>query len=413
MSATAPAEAQPTATVSSDVLRTSSFERVFRIFALLVGFAGVSLGFLNQARIINESAFMAAWWSVPAVISVFATSAILLVGSHLLPISVLRVLLRIHSVGFVVALVTWPLAFPGVALDTHFASWLWSVNALAAMAAAVAWPARVALTYLAVVPMSSVFLNAYAVTTPHWGTIIEDIAMATTAATVYVSMALISLQTGRSLDNTRWHAYSRAANTAAAIARNQERERIDGLIHDGVISTLLNASRGGDTHVLARQARKTIDQLHLMRIGLESSEPFPVDDAIAFLRSTAVDISEDIPVVVSCAPKQQGSNSLIPATVVRALSAGLAEALRNSFRHAAPNGERVQRSVTITVDSRGCTIVVSDNGVGFSLKNVPENRLGLAVSIRGRMSRLAGGFANIDSAPNSGTTVKIGWIRPR
>jgi len=48
---------------------------------------------------------------------------------------------------------------------------------------------------------------------------------------------------------------------------------------------------------------------------------------------------------------------------------------------------------------------VRDWGVGFDVKNVPKDRLGLE-GIRLR-ARLAGGRATIDSAPGQGTTIVV------
>jgi signal transduction histidine kinase len=55
---------------------------------------------------------------------------------------------------------------------------------------------------------------------------------------------------------------------------------------------------------------------------------------------------------------------------------------------------------------------VIDDGVGFDLRSVPPHRLGLAVSIRGRMAHLPGGSALVQSQPGRGARVVISWSRP-
>ena len=53
-------------------------------------------------------------------------------------------------------------------------------------------------------------------------------------------------------------------------------------------------------------------------------------------------------------------------------------------------------------------IEIADNGAGFDRSSVPDERLGLRVSIEERMAN-AGGSAEIVSAPHHGTTITIAW----
>jgi signal transduction histidine kinase len=52
--------------------------------------------------------------------------------------------------------------------------------------------------------------------------------------------------------------------------------------------------------------------------------------------------------------------------------------------------------------------VVKDNGRGFRPSRIPKNRLGLKLSIIGRMKSV-GGRVFIDSSPGKGTNVIIEW----
>ena len=56
----------------------------------------------------------------------------------------------------------------------------------------------------------------------------------------------------------------------------------------------------------------------------------------------------------------------------------------------------------------GCVIEVADDGVGFDRHDVPDERLGLRVSIEERIAN-AGGAAEIGSQPGHGTTVTVAW----
>jgi hypothetical protein len=56
----------------------------------------------------------------------------------------------------------------------------------------------------------------------------------------------------------------------------------------------------------------------------------------------------------------------------------------------------------------GIQVEVGDTGEGFLLTSVPQERLGVRVSIMERVAG-AGGEAQIDSAPGEGTIVTIRW----
>jgi signal transduction histidine kinase len=79
---------------------------------------------------------------------------------------------------------------------------------------------------------------------------------------------------------------------------------------------------------------------------------------------------------------------------------------------AAPHAGDVTRAVHLHLDDGGIAIVVVDDGVGFVPEAVPTERLGVSVSIVGRMLGVPGGYAAIESDLGRGTTVRIGWIAP-
>ena len=60
------------------------------------------------------------------------------------------------------------------------------------------------------------------------------------------------------------------------------------------------------------------------------------------------------------------------------------------------------------VRTGGAVIEVADNGVGFTRDEVPDERLGLRVSIEERIAN-AGGAAEIASQPGHGTLVTVSW----
>jgi signal transduction histidine kinase len=79
--------------------------------------------------------------------------------------------------------------------------------------------------------------------------------------------------------------------------------------------------------------------------------------------------------------------------------------LANSIHHA---GSNAQRQVLLRGNKAGLKIVVKDNGKGFRPSRVPKNRLGLKLSIIGRMKSVDGRVF-IDSKIGAGTNVVIEW----
>ena len=94
---------------------------------------------------------------------------------------------------------------------------------------------------------------------------------------------------------------------------------------------------------------------------------------------------------------------------MEALYSATVQAMVNSMQHADEPGRSTRRELRIRgVRTGGCVIEVTDNGVGFVRADVPDERLGLRVTIEERMSN-AGGTAEIASQPGQGTSVTVGW----
>lgn len=169
------------------------------------------------------------------------------------------------------------------------------------------------------------------------------------------------------------------------------------------MSTLLAAARGR-LRMVVDLAASTLAELDA--VGDEDDDlPFGPDQAVVHFRAAAADADAHAAFDVTARPGDEG---LIPAETVRAIGGALAEALRNSNRHAGPHAHTRVRG---TVSGDRVSLEVSDDGVGFDGDAVPAQRLGIAVSIRGRMNRVADGHATVESAPGEGTVVRLGWVR--
>ncbi|WP_280480505.1 ATP-binding protein [Nocardia cyriacigeorgica] len=175
-----------------------------------------------------------------------------------------------------------------------------------------------------------------------------------------------------------------------------------------MLSTLLDASRGGtESPVLRRQAERTLEQLDESRAGSGDPDHLDAQSAIGFLRSAVHEVN---PGIEFTARRTAGFDDLrLPVTAASTIAAALAEAARNSLRHATVPDREVRRSVTVTVSAGGIRTEMRDDGAGFDQNRVPVDRLGISVSILGRMRQLAGGAAFVESQPGEGTTVTLVW----
>lgn len=382
-----------------------SLDRVTRLFALFVGVGYVGYLALLSGQIIAYVPHVAQWWTPTMAGIVFIPGLALGLVTRLPDARAMKVLGAAAAVTFLVAVATWPWAWNGTTVPQNEGVWLAAFPGLASLAAVVAWPAWLAVAHMVIGCVSVQVVNFYARGADDPGALMPEILFAIMFCSVFVGGAVMALRTGRILDETTQATHENAAAAAAQQARGVERERFGALVHDSVMSTLLTASRGGSHDDVAAAARAALSELDEIRAGVEADQPFDPSRAVVHLRAAAAEADTGAAFeVVARGPDGEP----IPADAVRAIGAALAEALRNSARHAGAGANRAVRGV---VDLQQMQVDVRDDGRGFDPDGVPPQRLGIAVSIRGRMSRLSGGSASVESAPGSGTLIRLEWVR--
>jgi len=109
-----------------------------------------------------------------------------------------------------------------------------------------------------------------------------------------------------------------------------------------------------------------------------------------------------------------GDTVVIPSDIGDALTEALAEAIRNSIKHAGwSDGRPVRRTAFATFDATGVEILVNDDGKGFVAHRIGLDRLGIRVSILKRVNSQPGGRATVTSSRGAGTTVSLTWRAPK
>ncbi len=398
---TSPAEA-PVAGVGRE-----NTDRILRMFARFTSVGYLAYLALLYPSIITTAPLMHRWWTPLAVVVVFGTGVLPGLLSFRRGTAAMRTAAAVAAMAFLAAAFTWPLAWTGAQLPGDDGVWLAAFPGLASLAGIIAWPTGVAFTHLVIGCTTVQMINLAARVNASASMLIPDITFAIMFCTLFVGGAAMALRTGRLLDATTESTRAAAAGAAAQRARAVERERFDALVHDGVIATLLTASRPvhrENVRALAATTLRELDDLHT--IG-NADQDIALDEILAQLRSATVDVDPSALFVVT--GTETAETFRIPVSTVRSMSGALAEALRNSHLHAGP---RATRTVTAALQSDSISIAIADDGVGFDHTSIPPHRLGIAVSILGRMRHTAGGSARVDSEPGRGTTVHIEWTAP-
>ncbi|GAB92580.1 sensor histidine kinase [Gordonia rhizosphera] len=377
--------------------------RILQQFSLFVAIGYVAYGLMCIPFIIESLPVMNTWWTVSALLLIFGP------GIAMGPLAVradirrLRMMAGATAIGYALAVGLWWFGWNGGLIYGGPGIWFTQFPGLAAVAAALAVRPLYAFFYLAVVILASTVCG-HAIR-PDWlnNNPVADYAWAFAFSMIFVAAAVMTTRTAGILDATRARALETTAEAAAAEARAAERSRFDSLTHDAVMATLLLAARHGASPELAQNARAALAAIDKAADG-ERRSAVASPDAIAEVRAAVVLVDPTQTIDVA----EVDPTTRYPGSVVTAVAAATAEAVRNSRRHTGPQADC---AVTVSAGEERMCIEIRDDGVGFDTNREPTTRLGIAVSIRGRMQKLDGGFAQIESSPGGGTRVRLGWDR--
>ncbi|MET9883918.1 DUF5931 domain-containing protein [Streptomyces sp. NPDC006430] len=215
-------------------------------------------------------------------------------------------------------------------------------------------------------------------------------------------------------------------------AATRERERLARDIHDGVLQVLAMVQRrgtelGGEAAELGRMAGEQEVALRtLVSSGLVPTSRISRDESLGALVDT-YDVEEpgadqgELDLRTLLAPHagsrvsfaEPGTPVLLPVPAAKELAAAVGAALDNVRKHAG-DGARAW----ILVEDWGDEVIVTvrDDGPGIPAGRLDqaegEGRMGVALSIRGRLRDL-GGTAELVSVPGQGTEVELKVPRGR
>lgn len=184
--------------------------------------------------------------------------------------------------------------------------------------------------------------------------------------------------------------------------RSEERSALAAHLHDSVLQTLALIQRADDPNRMTHLARTQERELRAWLFGKTGSL---VDEsldgaleALAGRSESRYAINVDVVTVGEAALDQR----------IEALVAACGEAISNAAAHSGS----ANVSVYAEVETDTITVYVRDEGRGFDVTAVSEDRRGIRESIEGRLSRV-GGTAIVQSEPGSGTEVMLLLPRTR
>ena len=392
--------AAPTRTLSAV---GNAHERLVRSAARLAGVAGV-LSVLATAPLIADQISRVPWWWTGIVgTTVLGSATVIVVASYRSPIATIRRTVTVYAASYLAGELSWLLLGTDGSAHLKDGSWLATFPGIVCFATAAVWRPVPIFGYLIMAVTLAEMIQRETRTDYGDSTFVLECVSRVAYCTLFALACIGAMRSGRILDETAELARSQAGGAAAAEARAAERRRFDALTHDGVMATLLGASRSANNPALAVQAEQTLSQLDLLRSGRSQSAEF---DATTLRAQMLAAVADDVP--VRFVHTADASDLVVPGEVGRALLGAVTEAIRNARRHA---GADAACAVYTDIGTDQVRIDIVDDGHGFDPRRVPPHRLGLRVSIEGQFGELPGAWTRVDSAPGSGTRITLGWRR--
>ena len=363
------------------------------------GVALFCLGTLIPASIaaVDQFADLAGWWMIIVGGGIVAASIGMMVASFL------GWKLRSFALSYVTVvtfgLITWPAAWQSGVVATS-SPWLWMCLGVASICLAVTTGTGWGFAYAIASGLlfAAVRMTPSGQSTSLLGAFQDMINLVMNASVVIVALGVVS-NAFKELDDAEAATRKEATDAAIEEALLEERHRLDGIVHDEVMTTLVAAAHApGDSHVAA-QAQRAVDRLAQAEAPTETRLPV-TGDQLTWLVTDVVSA-----LVPQARFISQVENLLVPQQVASTLGMVVREVALNVAKHSGAD----EVEVTLWSPEPGAvSISVADNGVGFDPDLVPKRRLGLQVSVVYRMWAI-GGKAEILSKPGHGTVVNLSW----
>lgn len=387
-----------------DPNRTLALTRVNTLLGRVFSFAATLVGiqtFANAIPQYNEHQLVPFW---------FWLNFVLLAGSNLLMIYLVWVV-GDGRIGFAAltfstmfAMATWAFQLNGAFLYPDEQPWIWWSVGIAGLSAVgvfnVYWSGAVLLA----LPTGWFILQISEIGSKvePWRAF-QDSCFSFLFSSVLAAFVFVMRYEAARVDQANQDSVQAAIDLAKADAIQRERDRIDALVHDTVLTTLLVASNATDTSHQKEAEALATSAINKLTDALQTeliNETISVNSLFSAIEVAIHRQTNKVSILT------EGSTDLIvPTEVSSAVTESAMQAVANSIHHA---GRGAKIEVFLKGNETGFKVVVKDNGKGFRPSRVPKNRLGLKLSIIGRV-KAVGGNVFIDSKIGNGTNVIIEW----
>ncbi|MEU1972533.1 ATP-binding protein [Microbacterium sp. NPDC019599] len=379
--------------------------RIERAIGVAAGFGCLALGL--QALLTSFApADEGPGWHEAFVIATFGTLALMLIACFIG--RGVKVFAGIFAFVYFVSLVLWPIATAGSTPEPGTEPWIWYLVNVATVAGVLAFPLPMQIAWTILLPLlfGAVRLAQSGFARADRIPVLLDVSFALILGGILLTLAWVFRSVAANVDETRMRAVESYGAAAAADAAEKERVAVAALMHDSVLAALIAAERAhtdrerGLAVAMAREA--------LTRLANAEQDPEEGSDAPTDAATLAGDIergARELGVDIQVERTILGEHPSVPGRVARALSLAAMQAITNAVEHA--DGVGLTVSVRAVPQPVRIRIEVRDNGEGFDLEAVPDDRLGIRGSILARVAAV-GGTASIASGER-GTTVRIEW----
>jgi signal transduction histidine kinase len=390
--------------MSDAAARSFTSQKIDSLVAKVVALATLGTGIEMFLVFLGQSATLNPTWST-FFIALIITSELAMVALAWFTIYG-RQAAAFFSIVVYITTATWPLQMidgsGGANPDTP---WIYQAIGVAGIAATLSLPVIWAVSYLVAAPAIWILIRESTSSSQfvHWDSLLGAIYLFlfSSAASATVWMLRSS---AKKADLAAHQAAMVAAESARIDSIERERLRVDALIHDQVLTTLMVAAESkteSDALAVSQMSRNAIDKLVSFSSARVTDEtPITVKSLFESLKA----ISENLPAPI-LVDMGDPTEIEVPAEVAAAFSEATFQALANSVQHA---GRGVTRELILRTEGDEIKIIVQDNGKGFRASRISKDRLGIKLSIRNRMSAV-GGAAKVDAQPNKGCKIIMLW----
>jgi signal transduction histidine kinase len=304
-----------------------------------------------------------------------------------------------------ILLISWPLHFDSsVALPESFKPWIWWLLGISAVAAGISFRFWLGIFYIVAVSIGWIFIRV----SPSGGSgeiilAIQDSVHLFILSSIGTVMAAAVRWQAAKTDYANQNLVLSGVKSAQSQAVSLEQSRLDALVHDSVLTSLLIASKAQTPEEISLakdSATEAIRKLDSDKASVSAVKPLTQVSFFESLRNRIHEVYPDFEVSF-----EQTNDSQLPAAVSEALTEATLQAVDNSSKHAGP---ATKKYVSLQSHGNGLKIVVSDNGKGFRPSKISKDRLGIQLSIIGRVKSV-GGRVFIRSERGKGTDVVLEW----